>query len=223
MIPKRIHYCWFGPKPFPKTVQECISTWKVHLPDYQFVLWNESNSPMHHPFVKQAYEARKYAFVADYVRLWALYHEGGIYLDTDMYVVKSFNELLVENVFFGYETQIRDYISGGIMGAQINNPFISILLAQYDSLKFENANIDQLKIPLIITKAFLTYKAKETIQIFPFDYFYPFPFEKRHEKNEFLHYATDQTYAIHLWDLSWFTWEDFVIQKYHNFRKKVKL
>ena len=72
MIPKKIHYCWFGPKPFPKLVKECLATWKEHFPDYEFYLWNETNSPMDVAFVKEAYSAKKYAFVSDYVRFWAL-------------------------------------------------------------------------------------------------------------------------------------------------------
>lgn len=223
MIPKKIHYCWFGKKPFPKTIQKCISTWNIHLNDYQFKLWNETNSPMDHPFVKQAYEAKKYAFAADYVRLWALYQEGGIYLDTDMYVVKNFDELLTENVFFGYEMQENNFISAGIIGTHKNNDFMSHILNEYSLLNFENNNIENLKIPTIITKAFSTYNFTKSIKIFPFDYFYPFPYEKRNERNKFLNYKTDRTYTIHLWDLSWFTWEDYVIQKYHNLRKKVKL
>ena len=105
MIPKIIHYCWFGPKPFSRTVKKCLKTWHKHLSDYEFCFWNEQtcatyaeqhhlSNPMEHPFVQSAYKAQKYAFVADYVRFWALYHIGGIYLDTDMYVLRSFTPLL---------------------------------------------------------------------------------------------------------------------------------
>ncbi|HEY3369696.1 MAG TPA: glycosyltransferase [Prolixibacteraceae bacterium] len=223
MIPKKIHYCWYGKNPLPTTERKCIATWKTHLSDYEFKLWDESNSPMDHPFVKQAYKTKKYAFVADYVRLWALYNEGGIYLDTDMYVIKNFNELLVENVFFGYEIPANNAISAGIIGSHKNNDFIYQVLNEYDHLLFENSNIMNIKIPAIITKTFSTYEKKKSIKLFPFDFFYPFPFEKRHEKNEFLDYITEHTLAIHLWNLSWLTWKDFVFYKYSNIRDRIIL
>lgn len=223
MIPKKIHYCWFGHKPFPKSIKKCISTWNYHLSDYEIKLWDEKNSPMSHLYIQQAYKEKKYAFVADYVRLWALYHEGGIYLDTDVYIIKNFNILLNEEVFFGFERQANDYINGAIIGAEAYNDFIYKLLCTYDNLKFENYNIDNLKIPEIITKTYSTYDNNDTIKIFPYDYFYPFPYEKRHKKNEFLSYKTEHTFAIHLWDFSWFNWKDYYFQKLHNLEKKIKL
>lgn len=90
MIPKIVHYCWFGGNEMPPLVKWCMKSWKKHLPDYTFKLWNETNFDVNSvPFVKEAYEAKKYAFVADYVRLYALYTEGGIYLDSDVRVLKS--------------------------------------------------------------------------------------------------------------------------------------
>lgn len=95
MIPKIVHYCWFGGAEMPPLVRWCMKSWKKHLPDYQFKLWNESNFDVASvPFVKEAYEARKYAFVADYVRLYALYTEGGIYLDSDERVLKPLDKFL---------------------------------------------------------------------------------------------------------------------------------
>jgi mannosyltransferase OCH1-like enzyme len=223
MIPKTIHYCWFGGNPYPKTVNKCISTWKLNLPDYELKLWDETNSPMTHPFVKQAYKEKKYAFVADYVRLWALFNEGGIYLDTDMYVIKSLNKFLNEDTFFGYETKKCDYISAGVIGAQLNNDFIHKLLQAYDLLNFENNKLQNLKIPGIITSTYSLYDNKKLIKLFPFEYFYPFPYEKRNDKDEFINFKTDQTYAIHLWDKSWFTWKDYFILKCNNIVRKIYL
>lgn len=95
MIPKLIHYCWFGRGPMPKVVLWCIDSWKKKCPDYTIKLWNEDNFDVNSvPFTKQAYDAKKWAFVADYVRIYALYHEGGICIDADEYVLKSFDDLL---------------------------------------------------------------------------------------------------------------------------------
>ena len=88
MIPKIIHYCWFGPNPLPESAKFYINSWKKYLPDYELVLWNEKNFCISSiPYVKEAYESKKFAFVTDYVRLYALYHYGGIYMDTDVEVL----------------------------------------------------------------------------------------------------------------------------------------
>lgn len=212
MIPKIIHYCWFGPNNFPKTVENCIQSWKEYLPNYKFILWNESNSPMEHQFVRSAYKAKKYAFVADYVRLWALYKYGGIYLDTDMFVVKHFNELISNEIFFGYETEKQDYISAGIIGSTPYHNFINNMLEQYDDLTFTKDDIKSLKIPGLITEQYSIYKDSNKIKIYPYDFFYPFPYSKRDEHLDFLTYRTSNTIAIHLWDKSWFTWKDRLTQ-----------
>jgi mannosyltransferase OCH1-like enzyme len=223
MIPKIIHYCWFGEKPYSETISKCIATWEKYLPGYEFKLWNENNSPMNHPFVKQAYKSKKYAFVADYVRFWALYNDGGVYLDTDMYLIKNLDDFLIDNEFFGYENPNNDCISAGIIGAYPNNEFIFRILKEYDLISFENNNIDNIKIPGIITQVYSKYENRESIKIYPSHYFYPFPWEYRKDLKNFLDYKTDQTYAIHLWDQSWYTWKDFFIRKYFSIKRKLSI
>ncbi|MDE6555763.1 MAG: glycosyl transferase [Duncaniella sp.] len=116
MIPKTIHYCWFGGKPLPEDVRDYIDTWRRHCPDYEIKEWNESNFDLDlYPFVRQAYDAKKFAFVADVVRLYALFHEGGIYMDTDVEVLKSFDPFLGHTAFGGYEDDTR--VTTGVMGA----------------------------------------------------------------------------------------------------------
>ncbi len=205
MIPKKIHYCWFGRKPFPELVKKCIETWKQHLPDYEFCLWNEQNSPMDVPFVKEAYTAKKYAFVADYVRFWALYNHGGIYLDTDMYVIRSFDDLLNNECFFAWETKDKNVLSCGIIGCTIENLFIDRILMKYNSLNFNPNNLSEFIIPRLITPIYEEYDRKEEIKIYDYDYFYPFPFSERKKQN-FLEYMKSNTYAIHLWNISWYPW-----------------
>ena len=105
MIPKIIHYCWFGYGPKPKLAEKCIRSWKKYCPDYQIIEWNENNfdisaCPL---YVRQAYEARKWAFVTDYVRLKVIYENGGIYMDTDVELKKNLDNLLPYNAYFGFE------------------------------------------------------------------------------------------------------------------------
>jgi mannosyltransferase OCH1-like enzyme len=205
MIPKIIHYCWFGPKKFPKTEKKCIATWREHLPDYEFRLWNERNAPMDHPFVKQAYHAKKYAFVADFVRLWAIYKFGGVYLDTDMFLIKSLTPLLsMSKVFLGYETEDNKYINAAIIGSEPNHDFIQNILNCYERISFSDniKNLSKIAIPKQVTKTYKSCVDKKNIIIYPFDYFYPYPFIKKEDK-DFMSYITANTFAVHLWSLSW--------------------
>lgn len=208
MIPKKIHYCWFGPKPYPRLVRKCMKTWKQYLPDYELCLWNEENSPMDHLFVQQAYAAKKYAFVADYVRFWVLYHHGGIYLDTDMYVVKSFDDLLNYDCFFGYETEKEDIVSCGIIGCVSKNFVMKDILNKYDALSFNPDNVSDFIVPRLITPL-----VKDAV-ILPYDCFYPLAYNERFSL-KWKTCITDKTYAIHLWNVSWGrlwpSFRDFVI------------
>lgn len=217
MIPKIIHYCWFGPKKMPRVIRKCIATWHDHMPDYEFCLWNEQNSPMEHPFVHSAYKAKKYAFVADYVRFWALYNYGGVYLDTDMYVLRNFDDLLNTRFFCAWELPStiettedtpsrkdwKNTISCGALGACALRVEVKAILDEYDSMVFDAENLDSYIVPRIITPILV--KHKEKITIYPYDYFYAHPFSNRMEHN-FIKYATNNTYAIHLWEMSWLPW-----------------
>jgi hypothetical protein len=223
MIPKKIHYCWFGPKPYPKLVEKCIVTWQQHLPDYKFCLWNEQNSPMEHPFVQAAYEAKKYAFVSDYVRFWALYNHGGIYLDTDMFALRSFDDLLENESFWGWETEQNTYISCGIIGCIKEHLFIREIMYFYGQLEYKEDNKANLIVSRIVMDIYERYSAKNQLKIFPYDYFYPFLYQDR-EKNiaSFLDYATENTYAIHLWNLSWVSKYAKLRERFFTFIKLLK-
>ena len=135
MIPKIIHYCWFGRNPLPPSAQKCIASWRKFLPDYKIKEWNEDNFDVNqNQYVKEAYEAKKFAFVTDYVRLYALYHEGGIYMDTDVEVIGSYDSFLHHEAFSGFETDGN--VPTGMMGAQKSSLWAKELLAQYDSRHF---------------------------------------------------------------------------------------
>ena len=103
-IPKIIHYCWFGRNPLPPLAEKCIASWKQYLPDYEIKEWNEDNFDVcMNPYIEEAYHLKKYAFVSDFARFDILYEHGGLYFDTDVEVIKSFDGLLDHNAFFGFE------------------------------------------------------------------------------------------------------------------------
>ena len=127
MIPKIIHYCWFGGQPLPEEVKKYIITWRRYCPDYEIRQWNEQNFDIiQNEYCREAYEAQKWAFVTDYVRLNVLYKYGGFYMDTDVEVCKSLENLRKYNAISGFESKTR--IQTGVMGACLENEWIGFLL-----------------------------------------------------------------------------------------------
>lgn len=217
MIPKIIHYCWFGKGSKSEQVQKCIDSWKIHLPGYVIKEWNEQNFDVNSVlYVKEAYTAKKYAFVSDYVRLYALYNEGGIYMDTDIEVIKNFDDLLINVSFIGFED--IDCIGSGVMGAKKGEKWLYDNMEYYHNRHFRLAFgiLDVTTNVRIITK----YMQKKSlvlnnkyqridsqITIYPKDYFCP----KSWKTQEIC--CTDNTYCIHHFECSWGktkTWEEKV-------------
>lgn len=134
MIPKKIHYIWVGGKEKSKEVQKCINSWKKKFKDFEIIEWNEKNFDINtNSYTKCAYEAKRWAFVSDYIRLHALCTMGGIYLDTDVIAVDSIDEMLNDKAFIGFEN--NDFISAAIMGAEKKHPFIKQLMDYYDKIE----------------------------------------------------------------------------------------
>jgi mannosyltransferase OCH1-like enzyme len=206
-IPKVIHYCWFGGKEKPQLIKECINSWKVKLPDYKIIEWSEKNFKIEEfDFTQKAYKAKKWAFVADYCRIWVLYNYGGIYLDTDMEVLKTLDEFITNEAFAGIE---RDkIINAAILGAKAKNDFIKNIIDYYNNINFIDYldDLEKMAIPLIITElaAHEGYTGNKKIEnvrniitIYPKEYFYP----KNHswERAD----VTKNTYTIHHYEGSW--------------------
>ena len=145
MIPKIINYCWFGRNNKPESVLKCISSWRKYLPDYEIFEWNEDNYNIENSilYVKQAYDSKKWAFVSDYVRLYALYNYGGLYFDTDVEVFKPFDDLLDNRGFCGFES--KDYIGTSVLGFEKKCPFLEKFINAYADRDF----IDEKGIPNI--------------------------------------------------------------------------
>ncbi len=133
MIPKKIHYVWVGGKEKPKDIKRCIDTWKGHLSDYEIIEWNETNFDINaHPFVRAAYDAKKWAFVSDYIRASVIYEHGGIYLDTDVLILDNFDDFLNNKAFVGFENP--DHPFTAVFGAEAGHPLVKDMLLYYDNL-----------------------------------------------------------------------------------------
>ena len=208
MIPKIIHYCWFGGNAKPKNILNYIESWKNHCPDYKIIEWNESNFNVHqNRYCKEAYDSKKWAFVSDVARLWALYHEGGIYMDTDVEVVKSLDELLVNEVFLGFERSTC--IGTNIIGAHKGNEFVCSLLKAYDQRRFinEDGSLDTTTNVNSITKAakdlgLILNGKKQNINdvtFYPQEYFCPYDYTTGRITK------LKQAYTIHWYVQSWVT------------------
>lgn len=222
MIPKIIHYCWFGRNPKPEGVQKCIASWKKYLPDYEIKEWNEDNFDIHiNKYCEQAYNNRKWAFVSDVARVMALYHEGGIYFDTDVEVVQSFNPLLHQKAFLGFEG--TQWIATSTMGTEPGNPIIKQFIDNYNTRNFENeeGHLDLKSNVRVLTKMLideqgLILNGKEQqlkyFHIFPTDFFTPFDYINGKLRK------TTNTYSIHWFDQSWIgqkPWRVRISQWYH--------
>ncbi|WP_207651356.1 glycosyltransferase family 32 protein [Clostridium felsineum] len=152
-IPKIIHYCWFGGNPKNSIIEKCMKSWKKYLPDYTFVEWSENNFNINSvKFVKEAYKNKKWAFVSDYVRLYALYNQGGIYLDTDVEITNNLDKFLNGGFFAGFETE--EFIGTGVIGSKPKHSFLSKVLKYYENLSFEyfKDKLGSIVIPKILTE-----------------------------------------------------------------------
>lgn len=207
LIPKRIHYCWFGEKDKPELIKKCIASWKQHLPDYEIVEWNEKNFDIHsNRYVKEAFETKKYAFVSDYVRVHALYHHGGIYLDTDVEVYKSFNDLLHYKSFWGFEQE--DFVATSTIGAVKGNHLIKLFYDHYRHKRFikEDGTCNEVTNVASVTKLLERLglirngkfqKLDDVGVIFPQTYFSPYDYINGRT------FTSADTYTIHHFYKSW--------------------
>lgn len=218
MIPKVIHYCWFGRNPLPALAIRCINSWKKYLPGYEIKEWNEDNFDVNMiPYTKEAYEAKKYAFVSDYARFWVLYHYGGVYFDTDVEIIKEFTSIVKAGNFMGKEignpiilndgTPIVNVNPGLGMGAKKGDPFLKAALAIYQDKAFllpdgslNTKTIVSTTTEMLITKGYCSNGGVEIVdgwKLYPEDYFCP----KNYYTGELC--ITENSYSIHHYDASW--------------------
>lgn len=214
MIPKIIHYCWFGPAEIPDESRQLIKEWKELHPDWTILQWNESNSPMELPYLQNAMAEKRYANVSNLVRLHALREMGGIYLDTDMKLVKPLDILCENRCFFGFEEGSPDtdlfWVNNAICGAEKNHPFISKmhdkLLLEFDGTEEANQSSPRLTTSLLQQERNLTrygFQQLEDLTLYPREYFYPIHYSEAYKLSDWSKHIYPQTMAIHLWARTW--------------------
>lgn len=206
MIPKIIHYCWFSSE-FTEEAKRCIETWHKYMPDYTFKHWNADNFDVNSvPYVKEALEARKFAFASDYVRLYALYTEGGIYLDCDIEVFKSFDDILHHHAFAGFEGCKSKPVMGAMMASEAGGLWVKEQLEEYNGLHFvkPDGSYDMMTNTERITRRMMKdgfvpngiEQDYKDLHVFPVEYFCP-----RQTTGEY--FKTKNTYCDHLGACGW--------------------
>jgi len=153
MIPKKIHYCWFGRGQKTKLAKKCIASWKKYCPDYEIIEWNEDNFDVNQNlYTRYCFENKKWAFLSDYVRLWVITQFGGIYFDTDVEVIQSFDKLLQYDAFYGFENS--KYVASGLgFGAMAHHVTVEKMLQEYNELFENDDNVQIIGCPILNTKA----------------------------------------------------------------------
>lgn len=210
-IPKVIHYCWFGGNPLPPLVKKCIASWKKHFPDYEIKEWNETNFDINMiKYTQQAYDAKRYAFVSDYARIWILYNYGGVYLDTDVEVICNFDDILEQGAFLGMEIQ-EDGEAAVAMGLGAACPpklkVFKEMLESYTKESFID-DCNRQNLTTIVTRITKILKKRgfvnknilqeiDEITIYPAEYFCPKNFATGKLD------ITKNTKSIHWYDASW--------------------
>ena len=207
-IPKIIHYCWYGETPFPKRIQRCIDSWSALCPDYKLMRWDENNSPLDaNEYVQQAFIAQKWAFVSDYVRIHALKAFGGIYLDTDVELLRPLDDLLSHQAFIGFESDSQ--IATCVIAGEAEHPLFAEEEQAYHDRIFtrDDGSYDTTTNVSILTEHLVAHglicngmqQNVNNIEIYPSDYFSP----KSLETGKIT--ITSNTYAIHHFVASWMT------------------
>ncbi len=226
MIPKIIHYCWFGGNPMPALAGNCMESWEKYCPNYEIIRWDESNFDISAcpQYVRQAYEAKKWAFVTDYVRLKVVYDRGGIYLDTDVELIKPLDPLLSNGAYFGFEND--SHINTGLgFGAEKAAPILKDLMADYEEALFllADGSLDLTPCPNRNTRVFLSYGLKQdnsmqmlpgNVRILPKQWLCPFS-DWSGKKD-----VTADTVSIHWYSASWFDGDGIKAKK--KSRRKVR-
>ena len=218
MIPKIIHYCWFGGKPLPKSAEKCIASWRKFLPDYEIKEWNESNFDVNCTrYTAEAYQARKFAYVSDYARFWVLYRYGGLYFDVDVEIIRPIDDIIARGPFMGCEESYKEGatpsehgVAPGLgLGVNPGLGLVKQLLDDYEAASFESENANR---GAGIYKTVVTYttdllverglKNTNEIQCVDGIYIYPKEYFNPLEHINQLH-ITENTRSIHWYDGTW--------------------
>ena len=220
MIPKIIHYCWFGGE-IPKENKKYIEEWQQLNPDWTIILWNEDNSPRESVYLKVALQHNNWANASNFIRLFALLNFGGIYLDTDIKVIKSFGELIDNDCFFGFEEgedgRNDFWVNNAICGAIKNHTFIedcyNHLIQNFDGTEEANLSGPRLVTALLKEKKNLAkygYQKIDDITLYPKEYFYPIHYSEVYKIKELEKHIYPETIVVHVWARTWLSKEDLL-------------
>lgn len=244
MIPKKIHFCWLSGDEFPPLIKYCIETWKKVLPDYEIILWDTNRFDINSvPWVKEAFDAKKYAFAADYIRLYAVYTEGGIYLDSDVEMIKSFDDLLDNKSFIGFEAATGT-VEAAIFGGESGLEWCKKAMAFYHDKHFstdEKGGVNlSITAPVIVKNALSeiynnfpkntpkkAIVVENSILVCPAHYFSPIKYDIEKSYN-CINRITDnyrkdpETYCIHRFNAAWGIKPSKIIQIWEMIKKKIK-
>ncbi|MFV0249098.1 MAG: glycosyltransferase family 32 protein [Tenacibaculum sp.] len=227
MIPKVIHYCWYGKGKYSAKIEKCIASWKENMPNYKIKKWDESNTPFNKfPFLKLLYKQKKWSFISDYIRLYAVYKQGGIYLDTDIESVKPFDELLNEKAFIGFQTDLTKSkypINSAVFGTEKGGEFALDCIRETEikqRLKF-----NAMGGPPIVTKVLYRYGLSEykkqyikDVLLLPVEYFYPFSWDEKFTKD----CIKKETICIHWWEDSWKCQKKNILYYLDSIKRKIQ-
>jgi len=213
MIPKVIHYCWFGRGPLPESAEKCIASWKKTFPGFQIKEWNEENFDVNViPYTQEAYQAKKYAFVSDYARFWILYKFGGVYFDVDVEAVKPIDDLLEKGPVWAFETknqgESRASLAGGLcLAMEEGNPFCKKILDKYQQMSFydKDGNVSSYTMNPMMTDLFYRagLKGDGSVECLLGNYFYPQDYFNPLDDATGRLRITENTRSIHWFMKSW--------------------
>ncbi|MFQ6603584.1 glycosyltransferase family 32 protein [Flavobacterium sp. C3NV] len=226
MIPKKIHFCWYGKGEYSDVIKKCIKSWSDKLPDYEIKKWDESNTPFDKlPFLRILYKQKKWSFISDYIRLYSIYTEGGIYLDTDIEIIKNFEELLIEDSFVGFQTNLENKypLNSAVIGAVKNSSFILDCIKATE--RKQRLHFNAMGGPPIVTSVLSNYGLNvykkqhlNKVLLLPTEYFYPFAWFEKFTSD----CITENTICIHWWEDSWVNKKKDTVYFLNSLKRKIE-
>lgn len=230
MIPQKIHYCWFGGRPLPESAHKCIASWRKYMPGYEIIEWNERNFDIRCiPYISEAYDVGKYAFVSDYARFKILYEHGGLYFDTDVELIRPIDDIVLCGAFMGFESDCGDRtgeVNPGLgLGVEAGDHLYGEMLEIYQGLRFKNpdGSLNLITIVKYTTDLLKRHGLEnktgiqrvEGISVYPKEYFNPFDMKEGRPK------PTGDTRSIHWYSSSWEPQSKKIKRKFRHLANRI--
>src|SRR5262245_52745041 len=206
MIPRTIHYCWFGSESQSQLIRKCLASWRTFMPDCAIKLWDETNSPLGGDYARAAYAQEEWSRLTNFVRFHALYTEGGIYLDTDVEMLRSLDPLLTDHCFLGFQQKedLVDWVNTAVLAGEAGHPFLKACLDRFTDAFRETGQF--LRSPGVATAVLREMGLKTYgrqviggVTLYPTEYFYPYSWLEKYSPER----ISPDTYCVHHWAASW--------------------